>query len=79
MLRTTMTTGLSVRGKPSDPSREEFINTLKLRFAHLNQEDTLKVFLVSDPLVQYCLTDSKYGVSTLPTDDKRQRHEEIAG
>ncbi len=37
------------------------------------------VFSVSEPLIQYCLSDTKYGYSTLPSDDKRLRHEEIAG
>ena len=54
---------------------------LKLRFAHINQIDTLCVYGVDDDTINYCMTsnDRKYGYTKLPEDSKRLRHEEIAG
>ena len=62
-------------------SREDFINMLKLRFAHINQVDTLAIYGVDDDTIRYCMTanDRKYGYTKLPEESAWLRHEEIAG
>mmetsp|Transcript_34096 Transcript_34096/g.33643 ORF Transcript_34096/g.33643 Transcript_34096/m.33643 type:complete len:271 (+) Transcript_34096:115-927(+) len=61
--------------------RDEFVNILKLRFANLDSENTLKIFSVSDNLGMYTTTlkDKKYGLYKLPEESQRKREEEIAG
>lgn len=62
-------------------SRNEFIDILKLRYANLDKENTLKIFSVSDNLRIYTttLSDKKYGLYKLPEESKRKRDEEIQG
>ena len=62
-------------------SRKEFIDILKLRYANLDSENTLKIYAVSENLRNYTTTlnDKKYGLYKLPEESKRKREEEIAG
>lgn len=62
-------------------SRDEFIKILQLRFANLNPTDTLRIYIVDDNLEKYVtsINDKKYGISNLPTPDKRAKNEELAG
>lgn len=62
-------------------SRDEFIKILQLRFANLNPVDTLKIYIVEDNIESYVtsIKDKKYGISNLPTPDKRAKTEELAG
>ena len=59
--------------------REAFLDLLKLRFAHMKPEVTLKVFGVPQPtLREYHITPSKRGpVDNQPNDSLRLPDEEI--
>ena len=61
--------------------KDEFIKILQLRFANLNQVETLKIFEVSDNLEKYVtsIKDKKYGISNLPPNSMRCKEEELAG
>jgi hypothetical protein len=62
-------------------SRKDFVDILKLRYANLDSENTLKIYMVADNLKMYTTTlnDKKYGLYKLPEESKRLREEEIAG
>jgi tRNA A-37 threonylcarbamoyl transferase component Bud32 len=62
-------------------SRKEFVDILKLRYANLESDNTLKIYSVSDNLKMYTTTlnDKKYGLYKLPEESKRLRDDEIAG
>ena len=76
-----MTTDTKENGKPPNSSKDEFISILQLRFAHINQTDTLKVYGVKDDLLNYCANsnDRKYGYTKLPDERFRLKDQEIAG
>jgi len=79
--RQNMTTDTKENGKPPNSSKDEFISILQLRFAHINQTDTLKVYGVKDDLLNYCANsnDRKYGYTKLPDERFRLKDQEIAG
>jgi hypothetical protein len=62
-------------------SRDEFIKILQLRFANMNQTETLKIYVVDDGIESYVtsIKDKKYGISNLPSPNKRSKVEELAG
>ena len=57
------------------------MDILKLRYANLDSENTLKIYMVAENLKMYTTTlnDKKYGLYKLPEESKRLREEEIAG
>jgi serum/glucocorticoid-regulated kinase 2 len=62
-------------------TRKEFVDILKLRYANLESDLTLKIYSVAENLKIYTTTlnDKKYGLYKLPEESKRLRDEEIAG
>jgi tRNA A-37 threonylcarbamoyl transferase component Bud32 len=62
-------------------SRKDFVEILQLRFANLDNENTLKIYLVSENLKNYTTTlnDKKYGLYKLPEESNRLREIEVAG
>ena len=50
-----------------------------MRFANLNQKDTLKIYVVNDKSLSLYRAKNKYGFSNLPSEDFRSRSEEIQG
>jgi hypothetical protein len=60
--------------------KEDFLNLVKLRFAHLQPKFTLKVFGISTgSLKEYHTTPNKkkYNITNMPTEDFRLYDEEI--
>lgn len=62
-------------------TRKEFVDILQLRFANLDSENTLRLYLVPDSLKLYTTTlkDKKYGLFKLPEESYRLKDLEIAG
>ena len=60
-------------------NKDDFLQTLQLRYANIDKANTLKIFKVKDSIKKYITTlkDRKYGIIRLPPNEYRAKDIEI--